>query len=122
MPGLDHAELVALGVGQHDVPLLGELTDVEVAWRRARSAAATVRRWSAGLALVRWRCIRFASDLLRVRRDEPEADLRVVTRQQRATGSWTTSRPSRPAQNSASRAGSCASKVSVSSREGIPAR
>jgi len=28
--GLDHAELIALGIGQHDVPLVCELADVKV--------------------------------------------------------------------------------------------
>jgi hypothetical protein len=47
-----HAELVAVGIGQHDVPLLRALPDVEVAGAEP-SAVATVCCWSARLALVR---------------------------------------------------------------------
>ena len=62
------------------------------------------------------------SGLLRGGRDEPEPDLRVVTRQQRAAGLPTIARPSTPAQNTARPAGSWASKLTATSRKGMPAR
>ena len=58
--GLDHAELVAFGIGQHDVSLFRELADVEVAcaeFERRRDRVLL----SGGLVLVRWRCTRFGS-------------------------------------------------------------
>ena len=81
----DHAELVAAGVGENDVILLRELPDVEVA------AAEPQRRLDrvplvleGGAGQVEVEAVR--SGLLRGGRDEPQPDLRVVTRQQSAAG------------------------------------
>ena len=82
---LDHAELVALGVAQDDVPLLGALPDVEMAGtepqRRRHRLLLVV---GAGAGEVEVNAVR--SRLLRLARDEPEAELRVVTGQERTTG------------------------------------
>jgi hypothetical protein len=81
----DHAELVAAGVCQNDVVLLGELPDVEVAATepqcRLDRVALVLER---GTRQVEMQVVR--SVLLRGGRDEPEPDLRVVTRQQSAAG------------------------------------
>ena len=83
------------------------------------SAAATVPCCPARLVLVRWRCTRFGpafSAPLGVNR-RPTWLSDPGSRAPRRSS--TTSRPRTPAQKPARRAGSCASKVRASSREGI---
>ena len=71
--GLDHAELVALGIGQHDVSLFRELSDVEM-------AGAELERRRDGVLLVA------GAGAGQVEVDKPQAELGVGRGQQRTPG------------------------------------
>ena len=82
---LDHAQLVALGISQHDKAFIARLTDIEVAAaesQHGRDRALLVLGAAAGQVQMEAR----AADGLSPGGDETEPDLRRVARYQRGAG------------------------------------
>lgn len=117
---LDHAQLVITRVSEHDEARVGGLAHVNVATTKAHcrlDGPLLVLEAAAGQVQVH----ASRADLIGVGRDEPEADLRIVTRHQRAAGLHKDFAFEQPAQNAATVGALATSKVTASRRESTTA-